>query len=60
MAMKRNSPPDLRQDLFPASEPPHGEVHPIGEVLAELLAQYERRFPEVSVRVVQEAAATAP
>ena len=32
-------------------------VRPIREVLAELLAQYRVRFPELSVMVVEESAA---
>jgi hypothetical protein len=35
-----------------------GEPQPIGEILQELLAQYEARFPEINV-VVVDAAATA-
>jgi len=31
--------------------------HPIGEVLAELLAQYQIRFPDVEIAVVETAAA---
>ena len=31
----------------------HG-VHPIGDVLAELLGQYRVRFPEINVAVVEE------
>ena len=36
----------------------HGEPQPIGVVLAELLAQYQVRFPEVHI-VVVETTATA-
>ena len=30
-----------------------GGPQPVGEILAELLAQYERRFPAANVAVVQ-------
>jgi hypothetical protein len=30
-----------------------GQPQPIGEILAELLAQYEARFPEAGIAVVQ-------
>ncbi len=32
---------------------PHGEPQPIGTILAELLAQYQVRFPEVRIAVVE-------
>jgi DNA-binding transcriptional LysR family regulator len=32
---------------------------PIGEILAELLAQYQRRFPEVNLILVETPAAVA-
>ena len=35
-----------------------GEPQPIGEILAELLAQYEGRFPAANVAVVQTPAVT--
>ena len=35
----------------------HGEPVAIGEVLAELLAQYQARFPDVQITVVDTAAA---
>jgi len=31
------------------------EPHPIGEVVEELLAEYERRFPSVRITVVETA-----
>ncbi|MGO8749627.1 MAG: hypothetical protein ACLQNE_27035 [Thermoguttaceae bacterium] len=33
------------------------EPQPIGEILAELLAQYQARFPEVHITVVETSAA---
>ena len=36
-----------------------GEPQPIGEILQELLAQYEARFPEIKVVVVETAATAA-
>jgi len=37
---------------------PTREPHHIGEVLSELLAQYQTRFPEVRVTVVETSAVT--
>jgi hypothetical protein len=34
-----------------------GEPQAIGDILAELLAQYQARFPEVNIRVVEVPAA---
>lgn len=34
-----------------------GERQPIGGILAELLAHYQDRFPEVKIRVVEASAA---
>ena len=31
----------------------HDEPQPVGEVLEELLAQYERRFPDIHITVVE-------
>ena len=31
----------------------HGEPQPIGAILVELLAQYQVRFPEVHIAVVE-------
>jgi hypothetical protein len=33
-----------------------GEPQPVGEILEELLAQYERRFPDLHITVVETAA----
>ena len=33
-----------------------GEPQPVGEILEELLARYERRFPDVQITVVETAA----
>jgi len=30
-------------------------AHPIGEILEELLAQYERRYPDIHIAIVQTA-----
>lgn len=37
----------------------HDGPHPIGEILAELLAQYEVRFPQVPIAVVETPVAAA-
>ncbi len=34
-----------------------GEPQPVGEILEELLAQYEARFPNIRITVVETAAA---
>ena len=34
-----------------------GEPHPIGEILTELLAQYQVRFPDAGIAVVKTPAA---
>lgn len=31
----------------------HDEPQPVGEILEELLAQYERRFPDIHITVVE-------
>jgi hypothetical protein len=36
----------------------HREPQPIGEILSELMAQYQARFPAVHIRVVETPAAT--
>jgi hypothetical protein len=41
---------DLLED---SPETRENEPHPIGEILEELLAQYERRFPGVRIAVVE-------
>ncbi len=33
-----------------------GEPRPVGEILEELLAQYEARFPDIRITVVETAA----
>ena len=33
----------------------NGEPQPVGEILEELLAQYERRFPDIHISVVETA-----
>ena len=33
-----------------------GEPHPVGEILEELLAQYEAKFPDIHISVVETAA----
>jgi hypothetical protein len=38
---------------------PADEPHHIGEVLSELLAQYQARFPELRVTVVETSVAAA-
>ena len=37
----------------------HGEPQPIAAILAELLAQYQTRFPEVRIAVVETPAVAA-
>jgi hypothetical protein len=39
-----------------AGQDGRNEAQPIGDILKELLAQYEARFPEVRVTVVETAA----
>ena len=41
-----------------ASREPQEGPQPIGEILAELLAQYQIRFPEVRLSVVETPAAS--
>jgi hypothetical protein len=41
------------EDLPETGEQPNSEPQPIGEILQELLAQYERRFPGVAVAIVE-------
>ncbi len=41
------------EEDFDRREDRGGEPQPIGEILAELLAQYEARFPEVQLCVVE-------
>jgi len=36
-----------------ASQQRKPQPQPIGEILAELLAQYERRFPDLHITVVE-------
>jgi DNA-binding transcriptional LysR family regulator len=45
------------EEEFDRREDRPGEPQPIGEVLAELLAQYRARFPEVQLSVVETEAA---
>ncbi len=45
------------EEDFDGREDRGGEPQPIGEILAELLAQYQARFPEVQVSVVETAVA---
>ena len=44
---------DLIEDSPETRERQPQEPHPIGEILEELLAQYERRFPGVRIAVVE-------
>jgi hypothetical protein len=46
------------EELTERETPGGGEVHSIGEVLAELLASYEARFPQAKVTLVRTPAAT--
>jgi hypothetical protein len=41
------------EEDFDRREDRPGEPQPIGEVLAELLARYQARFPELQVSVVE-------
>jgi hypothetical protein len=45
------------EEDFDRREDRGGEPQPIGEILAELLARYQARFPEVQVSVVETAVA---
>ena len=45
------------EEDFDGREDRPGQPQPIGEVLAELLARYQARFPEVQVSVVETEAA---
>jgi hypothetical protein len=45
-------------DIIEERDWPSDRPQPIGEILEELLIQYQRRFPDISV-VVVETAATA-
>jgi hypothetical protein len=45
------------EEEFDRREDCDSEPQPIGEVLAELLARYQTRFPEVRISVVEAAAA---
>jgi DNA-binding transcriptional LysR family regulator len=45
------------EDDFDRREGRGGQPQPIGEILAELLAQYQARFPEAQVSVVETAGA---
>ncbi len=40
----------------PGEAPPEGGPQPIGRILAELLAQYQARFPDLRVTLVQSTA----
>jgi hypothetical protein len=40
-------------DLIEQREERNGEPQPVGAILAELLAQYERRFPGIHVSIVE-------
>lgn len=44
---------DLIDDPPQAGEQRPQEPQPIGEILKDLLAQYERRFPGIGVAVVE-------
>jgi hypothetical protein len=56
MLGKGRSTPD--DDVRPASQRTGNDgVHPIGEVLAELLDQYRAKFPEIKVMVVEKPSA---
>jgi hypothetical protein len=35
----------------------NGEPQPVGQILEELLAQYERRFPDIRITIVETTAA---
>lgn len=43
-----------RDDRHPSRNDPRSQVQHIGDVLAELLAQYEARFPGIHVTVVKD------
>ncbi len=47
----------LFDEDFDRREDRPGEPQPIGEVLAEILARYQARFPEVQLCVVETEAA---
>lgn len=60
VAEDRTMDPDLTpldQGVLEDSTDRGGEPLAIGEVLAELLAQYQARFPEVQITVVETPAA---
>jgi hypothetical protein len=40
-------------DIIEIQDGRHEEPQPLGEILEELLAQYERRFPGIHVTVVE-------
>lgn len=42
----------LQDDLREFREDCHGEPLPIGEVLSELFARYQARYPELQIAVV--------
>lgn len=43
-------------DLFDEQDRPSNEPQPIGDILEELLVQYEQRFPGIQVGVIETAA----
>lgn len=47
------------RDVRPETERGHNGPLPIGEILAELLAQYSRRFPEAKITVAETPIAAA-
>ena len=43
-------------DILERRESRDDEPQPIGEILEELFAQYERRFPDIQITIVETAA----